>query len=606
MYAIAGIVCLNRNKYASEKDLLSMMKAMSCCMDYEVESFATSDNSVIVRKMIRKSDAKSSLKYVEKPETARVFCIGELYNEEAQKAESVERFLLDRYQRYGVDDFACGLNGAFAAVIADPRDGSVTLLTDHTDSRPLYTMIHNNKLYFASEVKAIARLDELPCEPDVSGVLSLAARSFFVNHRTLMKNVQQMDYATICHIRGGKVRSWPYWRYIIEPSSDKGYKYYLEEFAGLLRQAVRRRVSSGRVAIMLSGGVDSRGILSCLDKPWEIPIVTYTGRTRETRHRLGDWAVAERIAKQVGMNLSVIHYDGRQFARAMQESVHASDGAAGFVFENIWEDVRQATGAEYLLMGDQCITGYTGPLSNAQVLSSINVYSLQSLNELQGCMRQDRLDSFIELSARDIQAINASCKTEEPHDRVDQLNFEQVLIYFLPPKRRLTARHGMFVRNPWYDLDICNFVQKIPRRYRVGKSLFRKTISYIEPSLSRLPRAREGETIDYRSYLREYERKEKLVSQMIFSDNPFFGEFFDVQAVEKLVKDVCLSDNATEKRRRFDPKTLLPMAIRGKVSTTVRYFTRPSIQLSGVQLLLRILTVATALRHLSNRFKSKL
>jgi len=302
----------------------------------------------------------------------------------------------------------------------------------------------------------------------------------------------------------------------------------------------------------------------------------------------------------MGMDLSVVHYDGREFVQAMRESVYASDGAAGFVFENIWEDIRQATGAKYLLAGDECMGWAIGPMSDTQVLSSIGINSLESLNELQGCMRQDRLGSFIEVSARDIEGIDASCRIKVPCDRVDQLYFEQRLIHFLTPKRRMIAKHGLFVRNPWLDLDILNFVRKLPTHHRVRKSLFRKTIRHINPSLCRLPRAREPETINYQGYLSEAEKKRQTVSKMVFEDNPFFEEFFDISRVRKLIEEICCLDVAVTPKQRFDPMTLLPMSVRTRLRSYVYWLKEPGPRLVGVNLVLYIATVATALRHLSN------
>jgi hypothetical protein len=605
MSVIAGVVRLTPGELLTEENLHPMLEAMRPSVPSEIETCAMTGNTAIIGKLVYGPNTNGKQKHGKVIEKPHVFSVGEIYNDEVAQAGSAEQFLLERYLRRGVEDFATGLNGSFSAVIADPRDGSVTLVTDHTGSWPFYTVIHSNKLYFASEVKALAGVAELPCEPDLSSALSLVARSFFVSRRTLMKNVLQMDYAAICHIRGGKVRSWPYWRYIIEPSSDKGYKYYLEEFAGLLRQAVKRRVSNGRVAIMLSGGIDSRGILCCLDEPSKIPAVTFTSRTLQSRHKLGDWALAEQITNRLGMDLSVIHYDSQDFANAMYESVYASDAAAGFVFENIWGKIREATGAEYLLMGDHCNNGAPGPVSDGRVLPSIGIYSLQNLPELQKYMRHDLLGTFIELSSKDIEAINASCKIKAPCDRIDQLNFEHVLIYLLPPKRRLTARHGMFVRNPWYDLDICNFMRRLPTHHRVGKSLFRKTLRRINPSLSDLPRARVSETADHQNFLGRAEQQQTIL-KMVFENNPLFEEFFDISSVRELIQGVCSDRGSLKPAHGFDPiLVLLPHSFRLKLGAYVKYLMNPTHKLSGIDIVLRIATVAVALRYVAERFKTE-
>ena len=90
----------------------------------------------------------------------------------------------------------------------------------------------------------------------------------------------------------GEVKSRPYWRYSVEPGEDRGRKHYVDEFSGLLQQAVQRRTCTGRVALLLSGGCDSRAMISFMDDPTRIKAVTFSGRSLETRDPRGDWAVA--------------------------------------------------------------------------------------------------------------------------------------------------------------------------------------------------------------------------------------------------------------------------------------------------------------------------
>jgi len=602
MSVIAGIVCLKPSEFLTAKNLEPMLEAMRPWVSSRLATYTMANGGAVIGKVVYGPDADDEENGGGVIETPRVFCVGEIYNDEVLQSGSAEQFLLERYLDRGVRDFATGLNGSFSAVVSDPRDGSVTLLTDHIDSIPFYTTVYNDKLYFASEVKALTALDELPCEVDVSSVLSLATRGFFVNRRSLVQDVRQMDYASLCRIHSGQIETWAYWRYEIESAPDKGQKHYVDEFSHLLRRAVERRAAGPHTAIMLSGGVDSRGILCCLEDPSRISAVTFTAKTRRQRHKLGDWALAEIITKRLGMDLSIIHYDSGNFARAMQESVYASDAASGFVYEDIWKNIRQATGAEYLLMGDECLGWANGSISDEQVLPTIGIHALQNVNGVQGCMRRDLLDSFIELSLKDIESIWSSCELDSACDRVDQLYFDQRLIHFLAPKRRIPVRHGMFVRNPWLDLDILDFVRRLPIRYRIGKSLFCKTLKHIDASLCSLPRARASEIVDYQSYISKVEREDKSISRMVMEDNDLFEEFFDVRSVTDLIESIC-----SEKvcGRRFDPITLLPMSVRLKLGSYVSRFRKPGPRFSAMDVFLRIAMVATALRYVSKRFKNK-
>lgn len=603
MSEIAGIVCLTSGARAAEECLVSMLQAMKTSVASSIETYVMGNNRAAIGRIAYGTDKNCVQNEGVVESSCRVFCVGEIYNDDIANVDCSADYIFRRYCQKDIEDFAEGLNGSFAAVIADSHNGSVTLVTDHTASCPLFITIHGDKLYFASEVKAIAAVKDIPCEPDPASVLSLTVRDFFVLRRTLLESVRQMDYATVCHIEKGNVRHWSYWRYAIEGERDRGIKTCLTDFTDLLRQAVKRRTRSGRGALLLSGGIDSRGILCCVDDPSSISAVTYTHRNRSNRHKRGDWAVAEQVARRLGLDYFVVHIDGRDFSQALIKSVFASDGAAGFVYESmIWEDVRQRTKADYLLKGDECMGWGDGPVLSSRILPPLAIYNLKGQDKLQRLLRDDKLASFIEKSESDLTEIMRTCSASSPYDRVDELYLQQRLIHCVIPKGRIVRRYGIQVRNPWLDLDILDFVRRLPLRYRRGKSLFRKSLWQLNPSLCQLPVATEGESIDFGLYLREAELNENLVSNMVLLDNPLLEEFFDISAIHEFIAELRRTEIGRKSSVRFNPKALLPPSIRGKVRT-LYYIMNPNPKLSGTKLLLRIATVAVALRCLHHRFE---
>jgi len=599
MSAIAGIINLKSDKPIMQETVVLMLEAMKPDMPYDIETYAMSDKSAVVGRIGYGPDSNNKLKKKSNNDY-QILMVGEIYNDDVIKYDTSADYLLERYQQSGWDYFAPGLNGAFSAVIADPNNKAIVLITDHTDSCTIYTTRHEGKLYFASEVKGIMAVKEISREPDISALLSLLVNGFFILRRTLMKNVEQMDYATIYYIHDGEVRSFPYWRYTIEPTRDRGRSYYLNEFEGLLRQAVKRRAGNGRIALMLSGGIDSRGILSCLENPSKMPAVTYTCKTMETRHVLGDWSLAESIANKFGMDFITIYYNDNNFVEAMKESVFATDASGGFVFQNIWGDIRNNTGAEYLLMGDECMGWSRGPMTKDQVLSAIGICSLRTCYRLRDCMRQDSIDYLIDLQEKDMAAVDAGCQIDKPHDRVDYLYFNQRLIHYLLSKRRIIMRHGLFVRNPWLDLDILNFIQTLPLKYRRFKRLFLDTINRINPDLSNITRARTPETISYRNYISKMENHNKAFSRIILDNNPLLNDIFDIVKVQQLIQNICATQPSQKSLWLDQLLTYVPIVFRVQSHAYIKRLTKSKRKLSGENLLLNIATVGMALKHLSN------
>ncbi len=605
MPTIAGIVNLEDKALVPAELVRSMLEAMQPSLpeDVHVESIAMS-RAVIGRTRPRSSRTPQHQQPPVDRE-ARVFCVGEIYDEGTSGLQTPEELLTNRYLQNNIRDFANGLNGSFAAAIACPSHGSVTLVTDHTASQAIFTTVFEGRLYFASEVKGLLAVNDLPVEPDGVSLLSFLCNGFYCNRRSLVKGVCQMDYATVCHIKDGRVCTWPYWRYRIEPQHTKGWPEQVQAFSEILSRSVERRIHGGKCGILLSGGVDSRGVLCCAKQPDRLTAVTYTIRTRETRHELGDWAVAERVARMMGMDFKVFKINDAAFMSALRESVYASEGAADFIFENIWDEIKARTGVDYLLIGDECMGWTNGPVRKDQVLSAIGIKSISQSPKVLDILGRGTQTSLVPEYEEEIERIRRRGSAEKSNDRVDEMYFDQRLIHYLNPKRRVISRSGMGVRNPWVDLDVLTFISKTPTRYRVGKTLFRKALAFSRPDLFHIPRAREGETVSYRWHMCEQENDGQTISETIFNGNPWSAELLNEQTVRKLVARFCSLPTHTSRTRTGGLFMLLPTGARIKLGSLYRYFKTPIAVLSDETLLLRIITVAVTLGYLKERYRKR-
>jgi len=600
---VAGIVCLDKEGGVVREEVIPMLEAMKAPFAARMAMGAVPECRAVLGRVTYGSSGAWPAGDLEVPGSPRLLFIGELYQDDIPEGGGPEDYLKERYNRLGVERFAEGLNGSFVAVLADRRDASLCLITDHIASYSLYTCVQGNRLYFASEVKGLLAIPGLPAEPDDLSVLSLVGRGHFFRRKTLADKVKEMDYATICQVKQGKIRSWQYWRYRLAPDPDPGYRRAREELAPILRQAVRRRLRNGRCAVSLSGGLDSRGIFACMEDPRQAQAIIYTLRSREQRHPLGDWAIAEKLCQSRGIALSVFKVERESFMADLKESVFYSDGAAGYVYENVWQRIREETGADFLLTGDECMGYIRWPISQSLVLTAALIHSADRIPRLQNLMRPDRRAEFLEQIKAEQEAVMAGCAARDPYGRVDEIYFHQRVIHFRNPKRRLIIRNGLGVRNPWLDLDVLNFIRRMPVRYRMNKRLFGKTLEHMNPQLFRVPQAKEGESANYQDRLIRCEQEGRGVSQVIFADNPYFDRVFDIASVGRFIAGVCSAENVRPPREWFKVLDWLPLERRIQVTAVLRYLGNPPIKVNDVTLLLRVMAAAEALRQLHHRFK---
>lgn len=174
--------------------------------------------------------------------------------------------LLEAHAEWG-DAMVDRLNGMWAFVIYDRNARRLFGSRDRFGKKPFY--YHHSParglFAFASE------LDSLLQHPDVPrGVSPVAVRKFFAYGYVpaplaMTEGSRKLPggHSFSFDLRSGDLRVWSYWQYQPEPDENVPFAKRVDELRALLRAAVRRRmVADVPVGIFLSGGIDSSLIAS--------------------------------------------------------------------------------------------------------------------------------------------------------------------------------------------------------------------------------------------------------------------------------------------------------------------------------------------------------
>jgi len=169
--------------------------------------------------------------------------------------------ILDAYEKWG-DDCVKHLFGDFAFAIRDERNQRWFCARDHFGVKPFYYTYIDDEFAFSSS------LNELRLDPRVSNTLNEIAVGdyllFGVNQdlsTTIFKDIQRLPPGHTLTVANGSIKIHRYWS--PEPSAEVRFRnpqLYVERFSELLAQAVRDRVTTDRVAISMSGGLDSTSL----------------------------------------------------------------------------------------------------------------------------------------------------------------------------------------------------------------------------------------------------------------------------------------------------------------------------------------------------------
>ncbi len=168
------------------------------------------------------------------------------------------------YVRFA-ETFASRLKGDFSVAIFDARERRLILARDCMGIRPLYFWESRNLFLAASEIKCILQHPAVEARPDeitiadvlVGGDPNELRRTFFANVRRVIPGQTVVVTTT-------GIREFSHWDFDVSHQLRlSSREEYAEALRDLFARAVRHRLRSpGKVAVTVSGGLDSSAILS--------------------------------------------------------------------------------------------------------------------------------------------------------------------------------------------------------------------------------------------------------------------------------------------------------------------------------------------------------
>ena len=193
---------------------------------------------------------------------ARLDGRSELANKLALKQSATDDdLILHAYEAWG-EDCVKHLIGDFAFAIRDDRTRRLFCARDHFGVKPFFYALAGDELIFSNS------LNEIRMDPRVSDTLNEIAIGdyllFGVNQdlsTTTFKDIQRLPPGHTLTFAGGSIKIHPYWK----PSIPRKIRFrdandYVERFSELLATAIQDRLGPDRVAVLMSGGLDSTSI----------------------------------------------------------------------------------------------------------------------------------------------------------------------------------------------------------------------------------------------------------------------------------------------------------------------------------------------------------
>ena len=250
---------------------------------------------------------------------------GEIYNHRTIRDElagqghrfrgsSDTEVAIEAIEAWGIERALARFEGMFAFAAFDTARRTLSLVRDRLGEKPLYWWSDGSRLAFASELRALRTLPDVPLDIDPASVSALLRWSFIPHPHTIYRDVRQLQpggLVTVTVSQSGTQLSttehtwWSLDDTVASARSrrtDRSLDQAADELHQLLAAAVADRLESDvPIGAFLSGGIDSSLVATYAQRALgSTPLSTFT--VSMPAAGLDESAHAAAVARHIGSN----------------------------------------------------------------------------------------------------------------------------------------------------------------------------------------------------------------------------------------------------------------------------------------------------------------
>lgn len=505
------------------------------------------------------------------------------------KSTTDTEVIIHLYEELGPESVA-RFRGMFAFALWDERKQLLLLARDRVGVKPLYYMNTGKALLFGSEMKSIL------ADPSVERCINPRAIDRFLTYyylpgnETLIEGIFKLEPGHYLTVIEGQVKKRQYWDLHFPTSPRKiGFEDAVHELRSLLRRTVKdHMISDVPVGVLLSGGVDSTGVLSYAveqtDKPMHTFTIGFEGQqfaderpyARLAAQKFGTkhheitmtardfqdflpkyvWHMEEPICEPPAVALYFVSHLARQSAVKVLLSGEGGDEAFGG-YQNyrnllLLERLKGAfgpvkgmlrSGFEALgRLGWKRVAPYAGlvdpPISKYYLSRTATPNS--PFSRLKDIIYTREFREALGAGASDLP-------TRCLFERLDGVSLLNQMLYvdtktwlpddLLVKADKITMATSVELRVPLLDFQVLEFAASLPQNYKVcGWKLKRILKAALEESVPReiLNRKKTGFPVPYDNWLRG--AMKEFVFNTVLGQNSSISTYFDRTKIEDLLQ----------------------------------------------------------------------
>jgi hypothetical protein len=335
---------------------------------------------------------------------------------------------------------------------------------------------------------------------DWTGLCGFFSFGFFPQDLTFFQDVRVVRPAThlVLDAHGRRLKEERYWRWSHEPMANRSFEETVEEFAARFRVVMGELLREGRVAIPISGGLDSRSTVAEIDPavPGLLPRLWaysygYTSDSEETR-------IAREVARARGLPFEAFVVRAYLFDRLndVLASVEGFQDVTQSRQASVTEHI--ANHAEYLLAahwGDVWLDdmGLVGAGTSRATAEEVVAHTLKKMRKRGSRWLLDNLYGSVsgpgqaeelqhQLVADELSRLE---DVADPDFRVKAFKTENWSFRWTLASIRM-FQGAAFPRLPFYDNRLSDFFRTVPSEFVRGRRLQIAYLKRVAPELARI------------------------------------------------------------------------------------------------------------------------
>jgi asparagine synthase (glutamine-hydrolysing) len=411
----------------------------------------------------------------------------------------ITKFLIKKYIDLELNDFCNQLNGAFSILVIDYKLNKILIITDKLGIYPIYTygIDSLNSFQFSSNFKILADNISNKLNIDIISIAEFLKKGFIYHPNSFYSEIKTLDNGSYYSLDFDKkkISKKKYYNIIAKPNYD--FDHLVNKLSKALLNSIERRTLKyfGKKAVFLSGGSDSRMILSnSADKDTDA-VTLYNQENHEIE-------ITKKITKLLDKKHQLIKRDTDYYLNSFNISIQINGGRSLPIDDHFLNLKKNEVVGKY----DTILTGcyadwlFKGIALDREQLSiffkKLPLFKLKSFDYNFFSKRSLLKNKYEEMIKQREDQIFL--------DKQSHINVEISRLFPLFQEETSATRLTLQQLFPWdsifSDNDVIEVYQQIPAKYKINSEVYDKAVSLILNKVKNISHANKKHKIGINKY----------------------------------------------------------------------------------------------------------